>query len=313
MKLAHRIAVALAGAVAGTTLGCLIELEHRLACGDGYVDPEAGEECDPGDEDSFKDACADGNLGGGTAICNPETCELEADEMVCAKCNDGVHVIGLEECDLVAPMNAECGMGGQPSCIDCMISYESCLPYCGDGDVDPAEECDPDPNDEAGLATTVSCDAEDESHLPRVQSAQGSAARFGSGETTCDASTCHWFRQSCSYCGNGTLEDTILPKDPYNPAVLSLAEWCEGEVYSKTALEAYYDGCSESQRPNVSCAKPGEPDACRGFIDHDDGELCCQLEDELYPGDDASLRCCWEYEHPGEQPWHMTGVNRVCN
>ena len=61
------------GVVVGNA--CLLDLDHQIACGDKYVDEAAGEECDPGDPDSFKNACADVRPAGSGA-CDPEDCTI---------------------------------------------------------------------------------------------------------------------------------------------------------------------------------------------------------------------------------------------
>src|SRR5262249_39842009 len=70
MRLLTIVAALAAGAIVGAS--CLIDVEHRIACGDGYVDPLAGEECDPQVPESFINACEHTNHPHGTAACDPE-------------------------------------------------------------------------------------------------------------------------------------------------------------------------------------------------------------------------------------------------
>ncbi|MCA9706884.1 MAG: hypothetical protein KDK70_13610 [Myxococcales bacterium] len=132
----------------GGSLGvaaCLLELDHEVACGDGYVDVEAGEECDPGDAESHRSGC-----GGAPGVCNPTTCELEC-------CGDRV-VNGEEECDgpslgLASPEDEPAGRddcqqhtvpgtsvpyaSGSVGCTsECRFDWSSCS-LCGNGQVDP--------------------------------------------------------------------------------------------------------------------------------------------------------------------------------
>lgn len=151
--------------VLGGSLGaaaCLLTLDAEIACGDGFTDTRAGEECDPADRDSFGRSACGGQIGG----CNPLTCELQC-------CGDGV-VNNDEECDgndlgLVIPggdptQSNNCRMltvpgtsvpyaSGSARCNDqCRFDRTDCS-LCGndlvdpqfvnpDGTVLPAEICD---------------------------------------------------------------------------------------------------------------------------------------------------------------------------
>lgn len=133
----------------GGSLGaaaCLLELDNEIACGDGYADPNSGEECDPGDLESFRLAC-----GGRPGSCNPDSCTLEC-------CGDGM-VNGSEECDgpdlglaspggepteendcraLTVPGTDVVYASGNAGCTDeCRFDRSQCS-LCGNGQVDPA-------------------------------------------------------------------------------------------------------------------------------------------------------------------------------
>jgi hypothetical protein len=60
-------------ALVGTLCACVLELDAEIACGDGYVHAEAGEECDPGDEQSYIGACENERQG----RCDPVTCQID--------------------------------------------------------------------------------------------------------------------------------------------------------------------------------------------------------------------------------------------
>ena len=148
-------------AVVGSISACVLELDAEIACGDGFVDrrPGAGEECDPGDDESFLGACENGN----DARCDPATCEL--DRSVCVLgCGNGIIEPGLgEECeldidDLVSGYGKACtqiddfgpgdywgGVVRGCSEIDCKFDRIDCH-WCGDGQrrlAEPhAEVCD---------------------------------------------------------------------------------------------------------------------------------------------------------------------------
>ncbi len=87
------LALLMRGAILGFLLGllgaqaCLLDLDGAIACGDGYVDEAAGEECDPALDSRFWLSCP----MEGDGSCNRDTCELEC-------CGDMV-VNNGEECD----------------------------------------------------------------------------------------------------------------------------------------------------------------------------------------------------------------------
>lgn len=136
-----------AACLLGGSLGvaaCLLELGHEIACGDGYTDTRAGEECDPADIDSYSLAC-----GGRGGSCNHESCQLEC-------CGDRV-VNADEECDgpdlgLLGPGS---GAGDDDTCrrltvpgttvpyarghvrctADCRFDRSDCS-LCGNGQID---------------------------------------------------------------------------------------------------------------------------------------------------------------------------------
>ncbi len=138
----------------GLVGSCLVELDHRLACGDGYVDHEAGEECDPEDpEQAFESICPDDK-----GQCHPTRCTFDDSE--CSIC--GNHRLDAgEECEpgneTAAPRPCAGGIGedgeelaplrspyvdtpytaGQATeCLaDCTWARTECS-YCGNGRVE---------------------------------------------------------------------------------------------------------------------------------------------------------------------------------
>lgn len=150
-------------AVLGLAFGCLLTLDDEMACGDGYTDRNAGEECDPRDHDSF--------IGGCQGIGDPKrpgacTDDCKLDSTVCfPRCGNGI-VDEDEECDvadlggLVQPTPCTelpppladfktAYVGGESvTCTTdtCLRLRDGCH-YCGDGIVDSdyehyPERCD---------------------------------------------------------------------------------------------------------------------------------------------------------------------------
>lgn len=128
-------------------------LETTCHCGNGFVEPELGEECDPGIDANCSEDCKIESYCGDGEV-DPlmgETCEPslnpECDDD-CTYCGDGT-IDEDEECD-----NGE-GNGQDGECrADCTA------PMCGDGIVDwPEETCDPADPDAPDNCRT--CDLDD--------------------------------------------------------------------------------------------------------------------------------------------------------
>jgi hypothetical protein len=153
------------GGVLGLVLGCPLELQRGLSCGDGWWDPEF-EECDPRDVDApYRDACRERGFDV-DAVCDPQTCTIRAsdedclcrlDEAACEQvCGDGL-VQGHEECEpgiqggfkvhecinymsTATPIRDKhyaWGNVGSCNADNCTFGRNGCS-FCGDGVVDPA-------------------------------------------------------------------------------------------------------------------------------------------------------------------------------
>ncbi|MGB1017195.1 MAG: hypothetical protein ACPG4T_23865, partial [Nannocystaceae bacterium] len=174
--------------------GCLLELDHEVACGDGYVDSLAGESCDPGVPSSYENACEGTSRPLGIGGCDPNTCQIINSAAQCATCGDGV-VDGDEQCDSDNVQGQACLAGGTLRCVNCMIDKTGCN-KCGNGDDDPGEECDyRKPNIEE-LAAEISCLGLPSPYI---------GIPYGGGGTTRCNSECRWDRNTCSYCGNNII------------------------------------------------------------------------------------------------------------
>ncbi|MFH2005871.1 MAG: DUF4215 domain-containing protein [bacterium] len=191
----------------GCSAACVDE-DGTPTCGNGIW--EAGEECDDGNTTAL-DGCSDTcqwEFTCGDGICetaNGETCPLcPAD---CCPCGD-----------------ATCDTGAGETCAMC---HTDCCPGCGNGVLDPNEECD-DGNAQNGDGCSQHC--EDEDGTPtcgnglweltegcddgNTQDGDGCSAacqiEFVCGDAACDTAngeTCQLCQQDCCpSCGNAAID-----------------------------------------------------------------------------------------------------------
>ncbi len=238
--------IGLGSLVAGPRLvgGCLTELPRRIACGDGFVDREAGEACDPADpQQRHLNACAEQGFSAGQAGCDPETCQVIVDNFQCAVCGDG-KVEGNEACDgPIRPANTICPDEARtiPTCDlpTCQADFGSC-PSCQNGLHEPNEECDPvDPCD--GIAaSSLDCDDDDGppitvptdcSELEVLAATVDKAAytRGSVNQADCQG-VCRFSRQKCSFCGDGILDPAHNDVGFGGQLFMRPAEQCEENI-----------------------------------------------------------------------------------
>jgi hypothetical protein len=214
------------GAVLGVVLGCPLELQRGLSCGDGWWDPEF-EECDPRDPDApYLDACHEQGFSK-DATCDPQTCTIRASELECNQCGDG-RAVGDEECDGQDLREQSCF--GALRCNDqCRLDYSACGQVCGDGLVLGLEECEP---------KIIQGEFKSNACSDYMSTAGGIQKPYVDGTVgPCNKDTCTFGRNGCSFCGDGELDsqyiDYIGPEGTYTFP----AEICDGAEVQAAVLE----------------------------------------------------------------------------
>ncbi|MBL9025889.1 MAG: DUF4215 domain-containing protein [Myxococcales bacterium] len=148
--------------------------EAEIYCGDGFADPDLGEECDDGnneDDDDCRNDCTEPRCGDGAVLSDSEECDDgnldDTDDCLSncltAYCGDGFVLAGSESCDDgneedgdacsstctpgvgcgngIPESGEECDDGNASDDDDC--TTDCTVPYCGDGlPHSGTEECD---------------------------------------------------------------------------------------------------------------------------------------------------------------------------
>lgn len=282
---------------------CTLELDNGFSCGDGYWNREAGEDCDPQVPDSFVNACVGTSRPDGIADCDPEACTIINDIEQCGVCGDGrADELLYEECDKDDLSGHACPSGkGQLQCnADCTLDDSAC-DKCGNGMIDPGEECDPNPG-LGGFVNKPPC--------TELVSPYGDALPYSAGLPGSCRDDCRWERTTCSYCGNLQIESDgyVIDFD----GTKAIPEWCDGSDFDRSALEMELanSACTSVDaelRPIVACAPN-----CLDFIPLELRQPCCYKSGADCPPDDSPTRCCYEEEHAGVQldPCQVILVNQ---
>jgi len=171
-------------------------------------------------------------------------------------CNDGVQE-GPELCDgtvLDCRQLDASFSGGEAPCKDSCTGFDisACtLPACGDGIVDPAEQCE--------NGSSVSC--------AQLGSALG--ASWSTGIATCLTDSCHWTTWNCRAftCGDGVVDATAE----------GVREVCDGDTIACQELdpEAFLGGiatCSTTCESWDTSACELRAQCGNGIVE--DGEVC---------------------------------------
>lgn len=267
MRLAGKLAALSATLAAGllaSLAGCLLDLPS--VCGDGIVDLDSGEECDPA-----------ANNG---PFCDPVKCTLVA----VPTCGNGkIDAIG-EECDLAEFGTKDCpsGKGFLLCTADCKLDESKC-DQCGNGkvDVEVGEECDPKTNN-TDFKQPIECS----------ELATYADKPYTSGQTiTCVRDTCLWYRGPCGFCGDNKTDDERIVDINY-PQIKTEAESCDGKDVDLEEFTTYcrdVRGCPDSVCA-VKCL-----DTCNGFVEENEAR-CCQPAGSDCPnaGQDP---CCYAYDN----------------
>lgn len=262
----------LVGFGCGAATGCLLEVDPRPSCGDGYHDSRF-EDCDTSDEDAASIASG--------CRCDPFECRLYCcgnAVLEPGEACEGTQAVTLPECQ-------------QWSCVGCQVV----CPRCGNGQVDAGEECDFEFETLATMPANTTC-----AEIP-VPGRPGQNYEAG-GTPSCRAD-CRWDRSTCNLCGNGELDDQII--DPNTGGPLNAAELCDGEVFDLLDRFARCEAaCGEPKRDcNVTCGEgcldiridPVDPGCCvppnedRSTSD----PCCCEL-----PEDQAPSSCSQVFDPP---------------
>lgn len=244
------------GAMCGMDRVCEMACCRPSVCGDGLVDPDAGEVCD------------DGNDFGGDGCENDCTATCAAD----LDCDDGEPCNGAETCDM-----GRCAAGAPPSpgaacgagrlCVD-----QACRePRCGDGVVSAGEACD-DGNATGGDGCESDCapscasdgDCDDGEACNGSETCDAGACVPGVFEadgTSCGVlASCRGGRCAASGCGDGSA-GVLEACDDGN---LTDGDGCDNDCTLSCADAADCDDgnpCNGAEACTANRCVPGAPAA----------------------------------------------------
>jgi len=193
-------------------------------------------------------------------------CTLELDPEI--SCGDGyVDRTAGEECDPESPASFENAcQDSEPSRVGvcdpttCRLDSQACQPSCGNGELDPGEECDPQSEPPSGpdvFGSQRSCS---------TLTPDDGGREYVGGETDRCLSDCTWDRSNCHRCGDEHLDADEVCDDTADLANL--------DQFDAFCLGACVDPEDDERPDEVRCAARCAAD-CGGYeIDAGDRRCC---------------------------------------